>query len=268
MTTGIASRPNTEKGRKMKNKQKFVTTRLAVAVDLYGQTSDPDDIYARDCLRRMLLLLEPLAGQDLTIKVESILDVCGYGVINSIHAAGFRAFADLKAYGTPNALSEKGRLLRSYQPKFATIACSCGLDSVKAFKQELPDAQVLGVFSLTHIPYVDTIDFGARESARDVVMDLVWAELENGLDGLICSAGQIPYLRKRFGDRITLNVTNVRFDGKSVPGDDQAASRTSTPCEAVSAGANLVIMGRPITLSRDPLVSTQRALNQITRALL
>ena len=240
--------------------------RLVVASNLFGNHSNPDLMYAKMSLMATLSSLGPMRGKGLTIKVESLVRTLGFSCIQTIHSQGFGAFADLKLYGTPQTLSDDGKLLRPYCPEFVTVACSCGVASMKALKDQLPDTEVLGVTVLTNMSDNDTSrihDGGVHNSTFRMAK---LAE-EAGLDGLICSANEAPMLRKRFGDRFTLNVPNIRSVSSNIKSDDQNPIRSSDPAGAMTAGTDRIIVGRPISQSQDPLLVVHRILEEIASVL-
>jgi orotidine-5'-phosphate decarboxylase len=119
--------------------------------------------------------------------------------------------------------------------------------AVEATRQAPRAPLLLGVTVLTSIDEADLRATGVSDKALDQVLRLADLSVECGLKGLVCSPLEIAPLRQRFGSEVTLVVPGIR---PASAADDQ--KRTMTPAQAIDAGADVLVVGRPITGAADP----------------
>ena len=108
---------------------------------------------------------------------------------------------------------------------------------------------LIGVTVLTSLMADDLAEIGISESAADLVLRLARLVRSSGLDGVVCSPMEVVMLRQQLGDRFTLVTPGIRPAGSG--GDDQR--RVMTPAEALRAGSDFLVIGRPITRAPDPM---------------
>jgi orotidine-5'-phosphate decarboxylase len=104
---------------------------------------------------------------------------------------------------------------------------------------------------------------GISRAPEEQVLDLAALGMRCGVRGVVCSPREIPSLRNRFGDSLTIVTPGVRPTESSA--NDQ--KRVSTPADAVRAGANYLVIGRPITGARSPRDAALRIADEITEGL-
>ena len=107
---------------------------------------------------------------------------------------------------------------------------------------------ILAVTVLTSLDQTDLVAVGVAATPAEQVMRLGRLAIEAGADGLVCSPLEVAMLRQALGPAVKLVVPGIRPDGAAA--GDQA--RTMTPVEAIAAGADWIVVGRPITGARDP----------------
>jgi orotidine-5'-phosphate decarboxylase len=239
--------------------------RLIVAADF-----DPGKgtmSYARDWVgSKVLQLADDLKDTGVIIKVNSALRICGYKLIKEIQKRGLQVFADLKLFDIENTLATDGAFLRSKTPEILTVSCGAGIEAMRALKAELPDTEVLGVTVLTTFKENETqLMFNC--SVNEAVLRFAFMAKEAGIDGLISSPKEAPMLRAHFGHDLTLNTPAIRPAWAVVKGDDQNLKRSMTPAEAIKAGADRIVVGRPITGNKNPREAVLRTIEEIAGAL-
>lgn len=232
--------------------------RLIVAAD-FKPTTPQGRIWARSQVMR---LADSLYGTGVYIKVNSILRSEGYGLINELHLRGLRVFADLKLFDISSTLATDGALLREMRPELLTTVCSTGVLAMQALKAELPDTEVLGVTVLTNLTDEDSKAMFTCTTAEAVDRFAQFAE-DAKIDGLISSAKEVEILRAKFGILFSLNTPAIRPVWASVAGDDQNPERSVTPSEAIKAGADRIVVGRPIVRARRPYDAAMRTIEEI-----
>jgi len=161
-------------------------------------------------------------------------------------------FLDLKLHDIPNTVAGAVRSVLPLRPMMLTLHAGGGSAMIEAARRAADTVAnpplLLGVTVLTSLDSTALHATGVAGGPRQQVLRLARLALDAGADGLVCSAQEAPMLRDAFGSRPVLVVPGIRPDG--APADDQA--RTVTPRDAVAAGADWIVVGRPITGSTDP----------------
>ena len=232
--------------------------RLIVAADF-----KPTGPNGKDWVRsQVLTLADSLKGTGVYIKVNSALRVCGYDLIGEIQSRGLRVFADLKLFDIGETLSTDGILLKETKPELLTTVCVAGVTAMQALKAELPDTEVLGVTVLTSLKLTDTENMFSATIEESVMKFALLAEIA-GIDGLICAPTDIAFIQKVLTRSMTFNTPAIRPTWAIVPGDDQNPDRIMTPEKAISAGADRIVVGRPIVKSENPYDAVMRTIEEI-----
>jgi orotidine-5'-phosphate decarboxylase len=166
---------------------------------------------------------------------------------------GAPIFLDLKLHDIPNTVAGSVRAVLPLQPRMLTIHASGGAAMVQAACQAAASAgpdrpMVLAVTVLTSLDQDDLRTTGIAATPADQVLRLGHLAVEAGADGLVCSPLEVALLRQALGPTVKLVVPGIRPDG-SAPGDQ---ARTMTPAQAVAAGADWIVVGRPITGATNP----------------
>jgi orotidine-5'-phosphate decarboxylase len=173
----------------------------------------------------------------------------GPEVVASIRgASGVRIFLDLKLHDIPATVTSAARAVARLRPNLLTVHAAGGPEVVRAAVQGAPDTTVAAVTVLTSLSQADLERIGMLGPMSDAVRRLAALAVEAGARGLVCSPQEVAAVRAEVGPDITLITPGIRPVGASA--HDQA--RTATPEEALRAGANLLVIGRPITGAPDP----------------
>ena len=222
--------------------------RLIIALD----TADP---------RRASELTGALAGEVGLLKVGLELFVSGGA--DAVRAVADRTpvFLDLKFHDIPNTVSGAVRSALLLGPMMLTVHAAGGAAMIAAARAAAEEAgdgtrpAVLAVTVLTSLDAAALSDAGVSGGPAQQVLRLARLALGAGADGLVCSPREVSRLRDAFGGAPLLVVPGVRPAGS--PADDQF--RTATPAEAVSAGADWIVLGRPVTGAADPAAAARAA---------
>ena len=155
-------------------------------------------------------------------------------------------FLDLKLHDIPHTVSGAAQAVAHLAPRFLTVHASGGRAMVKAAVDVLPNTKVTGVTILTSLSDADVAEIGFRSAALESAVDLAKVAVAAGAAAIVCSPLEITAVRQQIGMAPIIITPGVRpLD--MVGTDDQ--QRTMTPKDAITAGANLVVIGRPITQS-------------------
>lgn len=162
-------------------------------------------------------------------------------------------FLDLKLHDIPNTVAGAVRAVLPLRPAMLTLHAAGGgamIAAARAASEQAGDARpvLLAVTVLTSLDAEALHATGVAGGARQQVMRLARLALDAGADGLVCSAHEVAMLRAALGPTPVLVVPGIRPAG-SEHGDQ---ARTMTPADAAQAGADWLVVGRPITTSNDP----------------
>ena len=173
----------------------------------------------------------------------------GPEVVASIRgASGVKIFLDLKLHDIPVTVTGAARAVARLRPELLTVHAAGGPEVIRAAVEGAPVTTIAAVTVLTSLNQAALERIGMLGPMSDAVRRLAVLAVEAGARGLVCSPQEVAAVRAEVGPDITLITPGVRPVGSSV--HDQA--RTATPEEALRAGANLLVIGRPITGAPDP----------------
>ena len=182
-------------------------------------------------------------------------------VLKTREASGGRdVFLDLKLHDIPNTVAGAARSVAELAPTYLTVHASGGPDMVRAAVQALPRTSVVGVTVLTSLTPEQLAAIGFAGTPRDAVRRLAVLAVEGGARALVCSPLEVADVRREVGADITLITPGVRPAGG--PLGDQA--RVATPEQALADGADLLVVGRPITGAAD-VAAAARAIGDSLR---
>ncbi len=163
-------------------------------------------------------------------------------------ASGVQVFLDLKLHDIPATVSGAVRAVARLRPALLTVHAAAGAAAIRAAADAAPDTKVVGVTVLTSLGDSDLDRIGMTGPASDAARRLAALAVGAGARGLVCSPQEVAAVRAEVGEDILLITPGVRPTGTEA--HDQA--RVATPEEALRAGADLLVIGRPITAAADP----------------
>ncbi len=168
-------------------------------------------------------------------------------------AQGRPVFLDLKLHDIPNTVAGAVRALLPLEPAILTIHAAGGGAMMRAAAEAAREAgakrpKIVGVTILTSLDDDDLAGMGWEMEVSDAVRRLAGEARENGLDGVVCSPHEAARLRADLGPEFLLVVPGIR-PSWSASGDQK---RVMTPAQAAQAGADVLVVGRPITGAENP----------------
>ncbi len=172
-------------------------------------------------------------------------------------------FLDLKFHDIPNTVAGAVRSAAALEADLLTIHLGGGGRMIAAAAAEAPAGTlILGVSVLTSSDEGTLRETGVADTVNAQVLRLARLGVENGLRGIVASPHETAPLRREFGRALTIVTPGVRPAWSG--GDDQR--RTMTPSEAVRAGSDYLVIGRPITASADPREAAARIIEELADA--
>jgi orotidine-5'-phosphate decarboxylase len=186
---------------------------------------------------------------------------CGPQIVKRVREAGgdSRIFLDLKLHDIPNTVARAVAAAGALEVDFLTIHLAGGGAMLRAAAAEAEGGKMrlLGVTVLTSMDAADLDQTGIGGSLEQQVIRLARLGMDSGLRGLVASPLEIAPLRRSLLTPLTLVIPGVR-PGTAVAADDQ--QRVMTPAQALEAGADFLVIGRPITAQPDPRAAAARIL--------
>ncbi|WP_046470948.1 orotidine-5'-phosphate decarboxylase [Allosalinactinospora lopnorensis] len=173
----------------------------------------------------------------------------GPEVVTTVRGANkVSVFLDLKMLDIPDTVARATRNVARLKPSFLTVHATGGRKMIAAAVEAAPETKIAAVTVLTSLDDAALEEVGLRGPAPDAARRLAVLAVEAGAQALVCSPQEVASLRAEVGPDITLITPGVRPAGTDK--GDQA--RVATPEEALAAGADLLVIGRPITRAPDP----------------
>ena len=223
--------------------------RLIVALDFPSQ-------------EKALALVSTLGDSGSFYKIGlQLYTAAGPAVVQAVAARGAKIFLDLKLHDIPNTVAHAVAAAGELGVSLLTVHLSGGgamLDA--AVKAKRAGLSLLGVTVLTSATRETLRQVGITSPVRDQVLRLAELGREAGVDGLITSPEEVAALREKLGNEMLLVTPGIRPAWGTA--DDQ--KRFATPRQAISAGADYLVVGRPVTRAPDPRAAVEKIVEEIT----
>jgi orotidine-5'-phosphate decarboxylase len=184
--------------------------------------------------------------------------------VREISKLGIPIFLDLKLHDIPITVYKTIKTLMELDIAIINVHSSGGRDMLEAAakaRSEFKDksTKLIAVTVLTSLDDNDIEEIGYKDNSEDLVLRLASLAKDSGLDGVVCSAKEISLIKSKLGKNFILVVPGIRLEKDNK--NDQ--KRVMSPKKAINAGADLLVIGRPITDSKDPLKTIDNILENI-----
>jgi orotidine-5'-phosphate decarboxylase len=215
--------------------------------------------------REIAPTLKQLAGTVRWAKIGlEMFTACGPDCVREVADLGYKIFLDLKLHDIPNTVAKAVESTAKLPIRMLTLHTAGGPEminwAVKAQRQFAPELMLLGVTVLTSMSAEELTRIGVNGSPADQVVRLGKLATDAGLTGLVCSPLEIAPLRAVLPSTISLVTPGIR--PRDAKADDQ--TRVMTPADAARAGANFLVVGRPIFKAPDPVEAARAILADIS----
>jgi len=196
---------------------------------------------------------------------SELFTAAGPGLVSQIRQEGHDLFLDLKFHDIPNTVAGAVRAAARLGVGLLNVHASGGLAmmraALEAAREAAPAMRVIAVTVLTSLGARDLERMGISAEPRDQVLRLAEMAAEAGLDGVVASAEEAALLRQRFPRPFLIVTPGIRPAGPGMAAADQ--KRVATPAAALGAGADFLVVGRPITRAADPRQAALRLLEEL-----
>jgi orotidine-5'-phosphate decarboxylase len=187
----------------------------------------------------------------------------GLAFAHALVRAGKKVFLDMKLHDIGHTVSKGVEAIASLEMTFLTVHAYPQTMRAAAEAARGSGLKIIGVSVLTSYDEADLTDAGYGLSVGDLVARRASQAMEAGLDGLVLSAAEVAAVRRQVGRRLILVTPGVRPAG-SAAGDQK---RVASPGEAIGAGADHLVVGRPISAAADPRQAAEAILADIDSAV-
>jgi orotidine-5'-phosphate decarboxylase len=206
----------------------------------------------------LALTLAPFAGW-MKIGLQ-LFTAEGPDLVRAIRETGARVFLDLKLHDIPNTVARAVQSVAKLDVQMLTLHLSGGSEMVRAAVAAAPEnLLLLGVTVLTSANSETLREIGMVDDVSRQVVRLAEIGVNCGIGGLVASALEIGALRKTVGKSLKLVTPGIRLRGS----EEHDQKRIMTPAQAIAAGADYLVIGRPITAAADPTVAVRTILEEI-----
>ena len=215
-------------------------------------------------------LAEQIAPAVGAFKIGSeLFTAAGPDIVKKIRATGASVFLDLKFHDIPNTVAKSVIAAVQLDVQMLTVHTSGGFEMLKAAEQAAEEVAwklgripplVLGVTVLTSLDIATLREIGLDVNVEYQVRRLATVATKAGLRGLVCSPQEVAKLRQTIPPAMQLVTPGIRTGAEMA--DDQ--KRTLTPREAIQAGANWLVIGRPIYAAENPRAAAEKILESIS----
>ena len=189
---------------------------------------------------------------------------CGLLGLEEIKKYEIPIFIDLKLYDIPNTVKQSLSNILQFDPKYTTLHLSGGSEMLTEcinVKNKLNSkTKLIGVTMLTSFNDELISEIGIEKSVNENVKQLTQLAVNCGMDGIVCSPLEISEVKNTHENKLQIISPGIR--GKDCLANDQ--KRTLSAKEAIDAGADILVVGRPITNAKDPAKAAENIYSEIT----
>jgi len=216
-----------------------------------------------------LAVVDHLSPELCRLKVgKELFTAAGPGLVEILQRRGFEVFLDLKFHDIPNTVAKAVEVAARLGVWMVDVHISGGPRMLEAARAALDRDRagrtlLVGVSVLTSMTESEMKAIGWQCSLQEQVLRFALLANEAGLDGLVCSAQEANGIRTRFADSLCLVTPGIR--PTNTEADDQR--RVVTPAEAIAAGSNYLVVGRPITCADDPAKALEELNSEVNHVI-
>lgn len=215
-------------------------------------------------MQSAIAMAQQLDPNACRVKVgKELFTATGPLVVEQLQKLGFDVFLDLKFHDIPNTVASACEVAAKLGVWMVNVHALGGEKMMMTARERLEKYDdrplLIAVTVLTSMSDAELHKIGIQSDARTTVLNLSHLVKNSGLDGVVCSAREAEMLRKEHGTDFTLVTPGIRPQWAS-KGDQE---RVMTPAEAVKAGIDYMVIGRPITQADNPMQALEKIFTEI-----
>ena len=213
-------------------------------------------------LEQVLHFVEQIQPSECRLKVgKELFTAYGPQIVRELHARGFEVFLDLKFHDIPNTVYKAIRVAADLGVWMVNVHASGGRKMLVKAHQAIQVIQhiplLIAVTILTSLSDAEVAEIGYSRSLTEQTLYLAQLSYACGIDGVVCSAHEAAAIKQVTNAKFLTVTPGIRLSADKT--DDQ--TRIMTPVQAITSGADYLVIGRPITQAPEP-AATLRAINQ------
>jgi orotidine-5'-phosphate decarboxylase len=224
---------------------------------------------ALDCaniaeVKTLVLQLNP---EYCHLKVgKELFTATGPSLIEYLQTKNFKVFLDLKFHDIPTTVKKACEAVSHLGVWMLNVHASGGINMLEAALEGVSKAKqaplLIAVTVLTSMDQTTLEEIGISKNLEDQVLHLAKLTEKSGLHGVICSAKDLLFLKNHFSPSFLFVTPGIRM----TDGIENDQVRTMTPIEAINAGSSHLVIGRPITQSKDPSKTLEKIYLEINQS--
>jgi orotidine-5'-phosphate decarboxylase len=192
-----------------------------------------------------------------------LFTLCGPDAVALVHDSGAKVFLDLKFHDIPNTVAHAVRSAAKLGVFMVNIHALGGSEmmvrAVEAARESEKKLKLLGVTVLTSMDQSSIGEVGIEKKIEEEVVSLARLGKEAGLDGVVASPNETGLIRKNLGKDFLIVTPGIRPAGAK----KRDQKRVMNPKDAVTAGADYIVVGRPIIETKDPLGAAKKIIKEM-----
>lgn len=217
-----------------------------------------------DSLEHAAKLVDILKSEVVNFKVGMpLFTACGPAVVKMIQDHGGKVFLDLKYHDIPSTVAKAVYAATKLGVAMINVHATGGrrmMAEALAAAQDAAEKQPPMIIGVTVLTSMESLgDIGIQYEIREQVVRLAQLAQEVGLAGVLASPLEIQPIRKACGNKFIIVTSGIRSAGTHL--DDQA--RIASPKQAIHAGADYLVIGRPVTEAKEPLAALKTILKEM-----
>ena len=204
---------------------------------------------------------------------SQLFTAAGPGLVKSIVEGGNKVFLDLKFHDIPHQVTGAARSAAELGVTLFTVHASGGTEMMKRARDSVAEvaertgyerSRIVAVSVLTSIDAATLTQIGVNDGPVDSVERLVKLARSAGVDGVVASPQEVRNIRSITSDDFLIVTPGIRLASSETKNEDQ--KRVGTPAAALQAGANYLVVGRPITSAPEPVKAAQNVILEMEAA--
>ena len=210
-------------------------------------------------------LIQRLPPETCGIKIgKELFTACGPKIVDWVHSKGFKVFLDLKYHDIPNTVEKACFAAAKMNISILNIHALGGKDMMLSAREGIDKSKnkpyLIAVTILTSMDENALKTIGLKSSIKEQIKNLALSASQAKLDGIVCSAKDILNIKKILPKDFLYVTPGIRLKNK----EDNDQKRVMTPSDAIKCGSSILVVGRPVTKSKNPELIVNQIIKEIS----